>query len=47
MARGREFEKEIERTFQSYRDARVAHLYRLNPPMRPAGLLGKVPCFIQ
>jgi penicillin-binding protein-related factor A (putative recombinase) len=42
-----EFEKEIETTFQDYRDARIATLYKLNPPMRIAGMHGRVPCFVQ
>lgn len=42
-----EFEKEIGKTFQSYRDARIASMVFLNPPMRVAGMMGKAPCFVQ
>lgn len=47
MARGKEFEKLIGKTFQAYRDAKVAHLVFMHPPMRPAFFHGGVPCFIQ
>lgn len=42
-----QFEKEIGNTFQAYRDAKQAGLVFLHPPMRIAGMLGRVPCFIQ
>lgn len=42
-----EFEREIGKTFQAYRDARIANMVFLHPPMRAAGQMGKVPCFIQ
>lgn len=41
------FEKEIGETFQTYRDAGVCHLFFLHPPMRIAGMYGRVPCYIQ
>lgn len=41
------FENEVEATFQDYRDARIAHIYKLHPPMRIAGMMRKVPCFVQ
>lgn len=41
------FERQIDKTFQSYRDAKIAGLVFLHPPMRIAGMLGKIPCFIQ
>lgn len=42
-----DFERQIGKTFQQYRDAKVANLLFLHPPMRVAGMMGKVPCFIQ
>lgn len=42
-----QFEKEIEETFQDYMDARLAYVFKLNPPMRIAGMMRKVPCFVQ
>lgn len=42
-----QFEKQIGETFQSYRDARKASLFFLHPPMRIAGMHGRVPCFVQ
>jgi hypothetical protein len=41
------FEVLIGKTFQSYRDAKLANIFFLHPPMRIAGMHGKVPCFIQ
>jgi hypothetical protein len=41
------FEHLIGKTFQSYRDARLATMIFLHPPMRVAGMMGRVPCFIQ
>lgn len=42
-----DFEKEIGETFQAYRDAKVAHLHFLYPPMRAAGMHGHIPCWVQ
>jgi len=42
-----QFERDIETTFQPYRDANIAGLIFLHPPMRAAGMMGRVPCFIQ
>jgi len=42
-----EFEREVGKTFQQYRDARVASLVFLHPPMRVGGMMGKQPCFVQ
>lgn len=42
-----EFEKQIGNTFQAYRDSKTAGLVFLHPPMRIAGMLGRVPCFVQ
>jgi penicillin-binding protein-related factor A (putative recombinase) len=42
-----DFEKQIGETFQAYRDAKVAHLFFLHPPMRIAGMHGHVPCYVQ
>jgi penicillin-binding protein-related factor A (putative recombinase) len=42
-----QFEKQIGETFQTYRDAKLANLFFLNPPMRIAGMHGRVPCFVQ
>jgi hypothetical protein len=42
-----EFEKTILKTFKSYRDAGIAQLTLMWPPMRMAGLKGRVPCFVQ
>lgn len=42
-----DFERFIEKTFQMYRDAKMANLLFLHPPMRVAGMLGHVPCFVQ
>jgi hypothetical protein len=41
------FETLIGKTFQAYRDAKLANVFFLHPPMRIAGMHGKVPCFIQ
>jgi len=41
------FEKLIGQTLQAYRDAKIANLIFIHPPMRPVGMMGKVPCFIQ
>jgi hypothetical protein len=41
------FEKLIGNTFQAYRDSRVASLIFLHPAMRVAGMMGRVPCFVQ
>lgn len=41
------FEFFIDKTLQPYRDEKKANLIFLHPPMRPAGMLGHVPCFIQ
>lgn len=42
-----QFERLIEKTFQNYRDVKRAGLVFLHPPMRIAGMLGRVPCFVQ
>lgn len=42
-----QFESLIGKTFQQYRDAKVAGLVFLHPPMRIAGMMGRVPCFVQ
>jgi penicillin-binding protein-related factor A (putative recombinase) len=42
-----EFENEIGKTFQGYRDARIAHLFFLHPPMRCIGQQGGAPVFVQ
>ncbi len=41
------FEKLIGSTFQQYRNGKVANMVFLHPPMRVAGMMGRVPCFIQ
>lgn len=41
------FEKRIGETLQAYRDARVANIIFIHPPMRPVGMMGHVPCFVQ
>lgn len=40
------FEKQIAETFESYKTEGIAVLYFLYPPMRPAGRLGPMPCYI-
>lgn len=40
------FEKQIGETFQAYRDAKIANVYFLYPPMRAVGLHGHMPCYI-
>lgn len=42
-----QFEKQIGETLQQYRDAKIANCVFLHPPMRVAGMMGRVPCFIQ
>lgn len=41
------FEKLIDGTFKSYRDTKIASLVFLHAPMRIAGMMRTVPCFIQ
>lgn len=41
------FEKLIGETFQAYRQAKIANLMFLHPPMRIAGMHGNVPCYVQ
>lgn len=41
------FEKLIGETFQTYRQAKIANLMFLHPPMRIAGMHGNVPCYVQ
>lgn len=40
------FEKQIGETLQAYRDAKVANIHFLFPPMRAAGLHGHMPCYV-
>lgn len=42
-----EFETYIGKTFQALRDAKQANAFFLHPPMRVAGMHGKVPCYVQ
>lgn len=40
------FEKQIAQTFETYKTEGIAVLYFLYPPMRPAGRLGPMPCYV-
>jgi hypothetical protein len=40
------FEKQIGDSFPDYEDSRIAHLFFLYPPMRVAGMIGKMPGYI-
>jgi hypothetical protein len=42
-----QFEKHIGETFAAYRQAKIANLFFLHPPMRIAGMHGSVPCYVQ
>lgn len=42
-----DFEKLIGKTFQGYRDAGIADLVFLHPPMRVMTIIRKVPCYVQ
>jgi hypothetical protein len=40
------FERQIGNTFKDYREAGVAILWTLYPPMRAAGMHGRMPCYV-